>query len=61
MVTPELRLYSINEVAQLLSVSRRTVYDYLKRGDLVSVRLGADQRIKHGDLVRFIERLPKAS
>jgi len=36
---------SIMRAAVLLGVSRRSVYNYIKRGDLVTIRCGASQRV----------------
>ena len=50
------RLYSITEVAQLLSIGRSTVYDLVRSGELPSVRLGRSVRVTAEALRDLIER-----
>lgn len=52
----EVRLYTIAQVADLLSMSTRTVYRWIKAGKLPIVRLGRRVRIRHGDVVALIEQ-----
>jgi excisionase family DNA binding protein len=52
----EIRLYTIAQVADLLSMSTRTVYRWIKAGKLPIVRLGRRVRIRHGDVVALIEQ-----
>lgn len=52
----EIRLYTITQVADLLSMSTRTVYRWIKAGKLPIVRLGRRVRIRHGDVVALIEQ-----
>jgi excisionase family DNA binding protein len=47
LITPE-------EAASLLSVSPRTVKDWLRRGDLNGVKAGNLWRIRESDLERFL-------
>lgn len=51
-----MKLYSPNEVAEVLSFSRRTVYRWIHDGDLRAVRFGRAVRIRHDDLEEFQER-----
>ena len=48
-----MELYTPEEVAKLLRVSRRTVYRYIKSGKLKAKKIG-QWRIKKGDLNKFI-------
>lgn len=50
LLTPE-------EAAETLAVSRSRIYELLGDGSLPSVRLGRARRIRHSDLVRFVEKL----
>ena len=53
---PPARLaYPINESAALLGVSRRTVYELIRRGTLRPVRVGARQRIPAAELARLTQ------
>jgi excisionase family DNA binding protein len=51
----EVQLYTIAQVAELLGLSTRTIYRWIKAGRLPIVRLGRRVRIRHGDVVAFIE------
>ena len=51
--TPARLAYPINESAALLGVSRRTVYELIRRGTLRPVRVGARQRIPAAELARI--------
>ena len=58
--TPERRLlHPVAEVAQLLGVSRSTVYDLLREGELDGVRLGARTMIPRDSLDEYVARLPR--
>ena len=48
------KYYSINEVAKMLSFSRPTIYKFINDGNLNSVRINGQMRIKHSDLTSFI-------
>lgn len=55
---PEARLlYCAEEAAHLLSVSRTQVYELMAAGVLTSVKVGRLRRIRHSDLVTYIESL----
>ena len=43
--TPEKRSYSVAEVAEILGVSKRSVYNLCSSGELKSVRIGTKLRI----------------
>ena len=45
------------ETAQLLGLSRSSVYELMNAGRLPSVRIGASRRIRHTDLVDFVNGL----
>ena len=53
--TPARLAYPINESAALLGVSRRTVYELIRRGTLRPVRVGARQRIPAAELARLTQ------
>lgn len=48
--------YTIEEVAQLLKVSKLTVYDLVKKGELPSYRVGRQMRVDAIDLERYKEQ-----
>lgn len=51
----ELRVYSLKEVEEILKVSQRTLYTYIKTGKLKAVKMGKYWRVSHESLKDFIE------
>lgn len=51
----DFKLYSVDEIAQILKVTERTLYTYIKSGVLKAVKIGKYWRIKHTDLQNFID------
>ena len=49
-------LLSINEVAELLGISRPTVYALIHRGQLVPIRVGERARFDPADVRLYLER-----
>lgn len=47
--------YTVSEVADILRVSRRTVFTYLKNGELNGFKIGRTVRITPAELERFIQ------
>jgi excisionase family DNA binding protein len=54
------RLLTINAVAEVLSVSRGTVYRLLHNGEFEAVMVNNRWRVRESDLKRYIKRLPNA-
>lgn len=48
--------YTIEEVAQLLKISKLTVYDLIKKEELSAYRVGRQMRVDHADLERYKAR-----
>ncbi|MBP1764702.1 MAG: excise: binding domain, excisionase family [Firmicutes bacterium] len=48
--------YTPEEVAQILKISRFTVYEMIKRGDLTAYRIGRKMRIEAPDLENYIKK-----
>ncbi len=48
------KYYSINEVAEMLSFSRPTVYKTINDGKVKAIRINGQMRIKHSDLTEYI-------
>ena len=48
------KLYTLQEVAEILKVSTRTVHRHIESGKLSAVRIGRLYRIKESALQRFI-------
>ena len=49
-------LYSVDDVASLLSVSRKTVYRLTQRGELVPSRVGERLRFRPNEIDEYLER-----
>lgn len=52
---PDFKLYTIDEIAEILKVTQRTIYNYIKSGSLKAVKIGKYWRVKHSDLELFLE------
>lgn len=52
----DLILYTIEEVTQILKVTQRTVYNFIKNGDLKAVKVGKYWRVRHEDLEEFLAK-----
>ncbi len=51
---PELVLYTLEEVAELLGLTHRTVWQYVKDGKLKAVMIGNKWRVSKENYSRFI-------
>jgi putative molybdopterin biosynthesis protein len=51
----EEKAYTPDEVAQIFQISKHTVYELIKRGELQAFKIGNKMRIEHAELVRFKE------
>ncbi len=47
-------LYSLEEIAEVLKVTQRTLYNYIKGGQLKAVKIGKHWRVRHEHLMDFI-------
>ena len=54
----EERLFSVEEVAERLGMSRYTISDWIKTGRLTGVKIGKYWRVKERDLEAFIAHPP---
>lgn len=52
----DLILYTLQEVATMLRLSRATIYNYVKQGKLKAVKIGLSWKIKEADLKEFINQ-----
>lgn len=46
---------TVNEVAQMMRVSKMTVYRLIKQGDLPAVRIGRGYRLREEDVDRYLD------
>ncbi len=57
----EARLLTVNEVADLLRVSRMTVYRLIKTGEMSALRVGRNYRLREEDIHTYLtERYTEA-
>ena len=56
MLQVDERYLTLREVAEKLKVSRRTVYRWIKDGDLNAYKFANEYRITERDLKDFLER-----
>jgi putative molybdopterin biosynthesis protein len=49
------KAYTPDEVAQIFQISKHTVYELIKRGELQAFKIGNKMRIEHAELERFKE------
>lgn len=49
------KAYTPDEVAQIFQISKHTVYELIKRGELQAFKVGNKMRIEHEELERFKE------
>jgi excisionase family DNA binding protein len=52
----EARLMTVNEVADLLRVSRMTVYRLIKEGDMKALRVGRSYRLRVDDVDDYLSQ-----
>lgn len=52
----DLRVYTLNEVADILKVTKRTLYNYIKAEQLPAVKMGKYWRITEENLQAFISK-----
>ncbi len=48
--------YTTEEIANLLKISKLTVYDLIKKGELTAYRVGKQMRIDAADLEAYKQR-----
>ncbi len=52
----DLKVYTINEVADILKVTTRSIYNYVKSGNLQAVKMGKYWRITESNLQAFLSK-----
>lgn len=50
------KLLTINEITEILKVSKLTIYRYIKAGKLSAYKVGRDYRIRQEDLNKLLRR-----
>ena len=54
MTAENIKLYTLQEVADILRVSRQTIYNYVTAKKLNATRFGKEYRVTDHDLQEFI-------
>ena len=52
----DIEVYTLKEIEDLLHVTRRTLYNWIKGGKLKAFRIGKEWRVTEEALVAFTER-----
>jgi len=52
----DIKVYTVDEIAELLQVGRKTVYDYIENGDLKAAKIGKYWKITEAALNDFLEK-----
>ena len=55
MKAEEIKLYTLREVADILRVSRQTIYNYIAAGRLRATKYGKEYRVTDADLQELIK------
>lgn len=50
------KIYNVVQAAELLSVSKHTIINYIKGGQLKASKVGRDYKIFESDIVDFVRR-----
>lgn len=50
----DIRVYTLDEVAEILQLTKRTLYSYVKAGKLKAVKVGKYWRVSSENLQEFI-------
>ena len=53
----KLEVYTVEECAEILKVTKRTIYKYVKDGSLRASKVGRDWRITDAAIQAFLENL----
>lgn len=50
-----MKIYTVQEIAEILGISRKTIQKYVRQGDIKAIRLGNQLRIKEQAFMDFLE------
>lgn len=57
----DIKIYTVNEALEVLKVTQRTLYRYIKAGQIKAIKLGREYRITEEALKDFLERGTEAN
>lgn len=49
-------VYTLDELSELLKVTKRTLYNYVRSGKLEAVKVGREWRVTEDQLRNFLQR-----
>ena len=52
----EIKIYTVQELTEVLKVTQRTLYRYIKAGQLKTIKLGREYRVTEEALKEFLEK-----
>ena len=52
-----MHIYTPDEIASMLKITKHTVYEMIKRGDLAAFKVGNKMRIEESEFARFKESM----
>lgn len=52
----DLKVYTLDEVADILKVTKRTLYNYIKAGELPAIKMGKYWRVTQENLQSFVSK-----
>ena len=52
----EKRTYTVEEISTLLGISRTAAYEFVKKGEVKSVRIGASKRISKKSFDEWLDK-----
>lgn len=52
----DIKVYTLEEIAELLHITRRTLYTYVKEGKLKAVKVGKYWRVTEKNLEEFLNK-----
>lgn len=50
-----MKIYTVQEIAEILGISRKTIHKYVRQGDIKAIRLGNQLRITEQAFIDFLE------
>lgn len=51
----EIKVYTVEEVSEILKLGTRTIKEHIKKGKLKAVKISNRWRVKHEDLEKFLD------
>lgn len=52
-IPEDMKMYSLSEVSEILNLTRRTLYNYVKTGQLTATKIGREWRVSTEEIKRF--------